>query len=153
MYVLVSGQTATTFPYSVDALKQDNPQVSFPDTISDELLASFDVLPVVRTNPQFDRATQALEQNGCSYNADLSRWETAWTIRDKTAEEIQADADTRAFDIRNERNRRLAHCDWTQLPDSPVNTATWATYRQELRDITEQTTFPDQVTWPVEPVS
>ena len=153
MYVLATGQAVTTFPYSVEALKRDNPQVSFPDTVSDELLASFDVLPVVSTNPQFDRATETVEQNGCSYNADLSRWETAWTIRDKTAEEIQADADSRAFDIRTERNSRLAQCDWTQLPDSPVNSAAWATYRQELRDLTAQATFPTEVTWPVEPVT
>lgn len=151
MYVLATGQAVTTFPYSVEALKRDNPQISFPDTVSDELLASFNVLPVVRTNPQFDRATEAVEQNGCSYNVDLSRWETAWVIRDKTAGEIQADADTRAFEIRNERNSRLAQCDWTQLPDSPVDIVAWSTYRQALRDLTQQPNFPHEVTWPSQP--
>lgn len=151
MYVLTTGQAVTTFPYSVEALKRDNPQISFPDTVSDELLASFNVLPVVRTNPQFDRATETVEQNGCSYNVDLSRWETAWVIRDKTAGEIQADADTRAFEIRNERNSRLAQCDWTQLPDSPVDIAAWSTYRQALRDLTQQPNFPHEVTWPSQP--
>jgi hypothetical protein len=28
--------------------------------------------------------------------------------------------------------------DWTQLADTPVDKTSWATYRQELRDITAQ---------------
>lgn len=54
-------------------------------------------------------------------------------------------------DVRDERNRRLASCDWTQLPDAPVNAATWAIYRQKLRDVPSQTGFPWQVEWPAEP--
>ena len=43
-------------------------------------------------------------------------------------------------DIRMRRNGLLARTDWTQLPDSPLSTDmknAWATYRQELRDLTE----------------
>lgn len=55
-------------------------------------------------------------------------------------------------DARAERGRRLAACDWTQLPDVPAGTAqAWATYRQALRDITEQPGFPTTITWPEEP--
>jgi hypothetical protein len=151
MYVLAPEQAAVTFPYSVSGLQKDNPQVSFPDTVSVELLASFNVFPVVSTNPDFDRETQVIEQNGCSYNADENRWETAWIIRDKTAQESQAELDSRAAQIRLERNNRLAQCDWTQLPDAPVDSTVWATYRQELRDLTAQATFPAEVAWPAEP--
>lgn len=153
MYVLAPDQAAPTFPYSVNTLQRDNPQVSFPDTLPDELLASFNVFPVVSTTPQFDRETQVVEQNGCSYNADENRWETAWIIRAKTSQESQAELDARAAELRRERNNRLAQCDWTQLPDSPADSAVWATYRQELRDLTEQASFPVEVTWPVEPVN
>lgn len=52
--------------------------------------------------------------------------------------------------IRIERNRRLADCDWTQLPDAPVDTAAWAVYRQALRDITLQPD-PFNIVWPIEP--
>ena len=151
MHVLAPDQAEITFPYSTSALKKDNPQVSFPDTVSDELLASVDVFPVVSTNPDFDRETQVVEQNGCSYNADENRWETAWIIRDKTPQESQAELDARAAQIRNERNSRLAQCDWTQLSDAPVDSTIWATYRQELRDLTTQSAFPAEVAWPVEP--
>lgn len=53
--------------------------------------------------------------------------------------------------IREERNAKLAQCDWTQLADAPVNNLAWANYRQQLRDITTQTGFPWEVTWPTQP--
>lgn len=56
-----------------------------------------------------------------------------------------------AEEIREERNNRLAVCDWTQLPDAPVDQTAWAFYRQELRDITDQEGFPANVIWPVPP--
>lgn len=52
--------------------------------------------------------------------------------------------------VRAQRNALLASCDWTQLPDSPVDKTAWATYRQELRDITTQSD-PFDIQWPVEP--
>ena len=60
----------------------------------------------------------------------------------------------RAAVVRAERDTLLLACDWTQLPDSPLDTtpkAAWATYRQELRDIPELTGFPNNFTWPSEP--
>jgi len=54
-------------------------------------------------------------------------------------------------DVREERNTRLAACDWTQLPDAPVDREAWAAYRQALRDITDQPDFPDNVEWPIPP--
>jgi len=36
---------------------------------------------------------------------------------------------------------------WTQLSDSPVDKAAWATYRQALRDITTQVD-PFNIKWP-----
>lgn len=53
--------------------------------------------------------------------------------------------------VRLERDRRLAACDWTQVADAPVDAATWAAYRQELRDIPQTFDDPDQVVWPTEP--
>ena len=56
------------------------------------------------------------------------------------------------------RNALLKESDWTQIPDSPLTTeqqAVWATYRQELRDITDnligsETTIED-APWPSAP--
>lgn len=55
--------------------------------------------------------------------------------------------------VRAERNAKLAASDWTQLPDAPLTTeqkAQWATYRQELRDVTTQSD-PFNIVWPVPP--
>lgn len=52
--------------------------------------------------------------------------------------------------VRAERNAKLAACDWTQLPDAPVDHAAWATYRQALRDVTNQSD-PFNIQWPVAP--
>lgn len=55
---------------------------------------------------------------------------------------------------RSVRNDLLAASDWTQMPDSPLSAsakAQWATYRQSLRDVPEQSGFPDDITWPTEP--
>jgi len=67
-----------------------------------------------------------------------------------TAEELQSRVDTQWTVIRIQRTQFLKDSDWTQLADSPVDKASWATYRQELRDITKQTD-PFQITWPKEP--
>ena len=69
----------------------------------------------------------------------------------------QADTDAKnqlkADEVRTERNQKLAESDWTQLPDAKtaVDTEAWATYRQQLRNITEQTGFPWNIEWPVRP--
>lgn len=56
-----------------------------------------------------------------------------------------------AEEVRAKRNQLLAESDWTQVADAPVDQTAWATYRQELRDITEQSGFPTDVIWPVAP--
>ena len=55
--------------------------------------------------------------------------------------------------VRAERNAKLVSSDWTQVADAPVSKEDWAVYRQELRDITIQESFPNDVTWPTEPLA
>lgn len=53
-----------------------------------------------------------------------------------------------------ERNMMLAASDWTVLPDSPLSESKqqeWKTYRQSLRDISDQEGYPENINWPVEP--
>lgn len=53
--------------------------------------------------------------------------------------------------VRRSRNQMLLETDWTQLEDSPVDKAAWATYRQALRDVPTQESFPWTVQWPEKP--
>lgn len=53
--------------------------------------------------------------------------------------------------VRNDRNKRLKETDWTQVADAPVDKTLWGQYRQSLRDIPSQNTFPWAVQWPDKP--
>ncbi len=69
--------------------------------------------------------------------------------------------DTSAIDFnaeerRETRNSLLAESDWTQMPDSPLNDtqkASWATYRQSLRDLSDHENWPFLLNtdWPTKP--
>ena len=64
----------------------------------------------------------------------------------------EAWSETLTGQLVSKRNELLQQSDWTQLPDSPADKEAWATYRQALRDLPEQTGFPIQVTFPTSPV-
>jgi len=58
--------------------------------------------------------------------------------------------------VRAERNSLLYASDWIVLPDAPMNEKTrieWITYRQALRDVPAQPTFPQKIDWPTPPKS
>jgi hypothetical protein len=55
---------------------------------------------------------------------------------------------------RMERNILLLRSDWAVLPDaqlSDAKKAAYLVYRQALRDVPEQSGFPDNITWPTKP--
>lgn len=54
--------------------------------------------------------------------------------------------------IRGWRNRELAACDWTQLPDVDLaNKSDWTIYRQALRDMMAQNEDPKLIVFPEPP--
>ena len=82
--------------------------------------------------------------------ADIAATETssAKTAAEQEAAYIaQCDANQASL-VRQERDTKLKSCDWTQVADSPVDKAAWATYRQALRDVPSQSSFPWDLTWP-----
>lgn len=75
---------------------------------------------------------------------------SAWLNAAKKAEEESV-----AEEVRSVRNKLLEEIDWTQTIDAPISAKSRSvlrTYRQKLRDITEQDGFPYEVEWPVKPV-
>jgi hypothetical protein len=57
-----------------------------------------------------------------------------------------------ASTIRQQRDRLLAKTDWTQGRDILETVSQkYVDYRQQLRDITSQPGFPEQVIWPTPP--
>lgn len=65
--------------------------------------------------------------------------------------EIEIPADYYFERLRLWRNSELKASDWTQVEDAPVDKSAWATYRQALRDLPNQSTNPDDLVFPVKP--
>lgn len=53
--------------------------------------------------------------------------------------------------LRSERTLLLAASDWTQVPDAPVDRLAWAEYREELRNLPENTEDLRNINWPIQP--
>lgn len=57
-------------------------------------------------------------------------------------------------ELRTERNRRLAECDWVAIRAFTTGTLVpdeWKTYMQALRDLPANTEDPENSVWPVPP--
>jgi len=151
MFIKITNDTPAN--YSLAQLRQDNPQVSFPQNIPDATLAEFDVYRLrPTTQPAYNIATERIEE-GVSAQQD-GEWVQVWNAVALTAEEVQQRNDSQSTSVRAERGNLLSACDWTQVDDSPltnVQKAAWATYRQSLRDISTQAGFPWTIDWPVAP--
>lgn len=145
-----------TYPYSRGQLQRDNPTVSFPNVMTEDILATYNVFPyTVASFPVHDMATQVCQQQTPVLQSD-GTWVLNWTVVEKTAEQIAEWNANRNAEVRNRRNSLLANSDWTQVADSPLSTevkAQWATYRQSLRDISSHENFPNlaDTDWPTEP--
>ena len=149
MYVKVLNNAVDTFPYSIAQLKLDNPNTSFPATMSDETLAEWNVFPVVLAErPTLNHDQTATMDSTPTLSEGV--WGLGWTVVAYTQDEL----DIISANVRDERDEKLNLCDWTQMPDSPLSDADktlWQTYRQALRDVPAQTNFPTDITWPTEP--
>jgi hypothetical protein len=141
-YVKVSGDNVETYPYSVALLKRDNPDISFPKAISAELLESYGVYPVVTG----DMPTASLTDD-LVFGSTPVKENNTWKIQVTKTQKNTTDAEAA---IRNQRNALLQETDWWALSDVTMS-AEMTTYRQALRDITNQEGFPYNVTWPSKP--
>lgn len=135
-----------TAPVPVD-YREAFPNVSFPQSGPEDAFLAEHGYAKVNMFKDHDRATQKLVNVPPYYEAP---WVYTVIVAEKTPEDLAAEKEAQWVIIRSERNRKLAECDWTQLPDAPVDAAVWATYRQALRDITTQSD-PYAIMWPEEP--
>lgn len=151
MYVKVSNGNVSVYPYSIRALKNDNPNTSFPKELSESVLNDYGVYEVVRSDqPDFDPQFQkVVEVDPVLQDGD---WVMSWEIQQKTQEEIDKDNASVSENMRAGRDERLAETDWWAVSDRTM-TAEQASYRQALRDITGHTNWPylNDDDWPTKP--
>jgi hypothetical protein len=153
MFVKITNGQVSQYPYTVGDLRKDNPNVSFPKNISDEVFASYGVFRIVEAPaPSYDDRTQRLvTQPPALVNG---QWTVTRAVVNKDQAQIDNEANQKAANVRKQRDNLLAETDWTQLIDSPFSNDTngvWQAYRQALRDIPEQAGFPWDVIWPTKP--
>ena len=147
-YVYLADDGAQTYPMTLTDLRRMRPEVSFPTDMTDADAAPFGFHPVLET-PQPAGKFQTLERSALRVDGV---WVEKWAATPWTQAQINAATEQQWSVIRAERNLRLAACDWTQLPDAPVDADAWVSYRQALRDITEQSD-PFNIVWPETPAA
>lgn len=133
--------------YTLGQFRRDNPNVSFPKLIPDELLADYDVYPYTTSDrPAYDRYTQLCVEGVFEQDAG-GAWSLPWVVESYTQEEAERS-------VRSRRDDLLQDTDWvvTKAFEADISVPTeWFTYRQALRDVPAQVGFPYNVTWPTKP--
>ena len=137
------------YPYSIQQLKIDGYNVSFPTDLTSGILEGFGVYSVQQTPMPNDYTKNIVEGTPTLVDGTYTQ---VWNQTDATQEEIDIKIENQWEQIRVARNEILTQCDWTILSDSPVSSSIedWKTYRQQLRDITNQSN-PFEVVWPTQP--
>lgn len=149
-YLKLNEDGSIDYPYSIETLKEENPNTSFTEVISVQLLNSYLIYKVNELSysndytKNYNELTPVLINNG---------YYQEWEVIEATQEEIEERVNSQWDQIRFIRNQYLAETDWTQLSDSPLIGETkenWIQYRQSLRDITDQED-PFNIIWPTKP--
>ena len=96
----------------------------------------------VEITPELHQSLLADNANGMIIQAGADGQPVAVPAPEPTSEQ-------KASAIRAKRNNLLASTDWWAVQDRTMTQAE-IDYRQALRDITDQQTFPDSVVWPTE---
>lgn len=86
-YALIEGGKVKTYPYSFARLRADNPDTSYPDKPSDEMLAGHNVYPVVHVDAP---AASAISKNVVEGQPKFVKgvWTQVWTEVDASPEEV-----------------------------------------------------------------
>ena len=137
-----------TYPYSLQQLKENNPNSSFPSEMTEAVMNEYNIFEV-RQTPKPNNYTKNIFE-GTPILVEGVYYQN-WEQTDASTSEINARIEAKWVEVRENRNQLLQECDWTQLGDIPNETKTiWQSYRQELRDVTSQSN-PFDIVWPVKP--
>ena len=156
MFVKATNGTVVQYPYTVGDLRRDNPNTSFPKNVPEATMASFNMYPVTyEAAPSYNPLTQSIVTSSEPSLID-GAWTLTKTVEDLTDEQLTSKNANTALDHRTTRDKLLRDTDWTQMNDSPLTNeakTAWATYRQELRDLSDLDAWPNLADedWPVEP--
>ena len=150
-YVQAQGDTFIRHIFDVEPTQWDADNYCYARRLTEEQVERFGVhKKQIVTPPYHDAATQHIEEGPALLIDGV--WTQNYIVSELDADESAAKVGAQWIVIRAERNKLLVASDWTQLPDAPVDAAAWATYRQALRDVTNQAN-PFAIVWPESPTS
>jgi hypothetical protein len=152
--------------------RQEFANMSLPRVWKAATLDALDLDPVLKSPAATTTAYQTSVRDGVVQDAN-GNWVENYVARDmfqdttdedgvtttkaehEAAYQATLDAAT-ATANRATRDKLLADTDWTQMNDSPLTNeakTAWATYRQELRDLSDLDAWPNLADedWPVAP--
>jgi hypothetical protein len=96
----------------------------------------------------FRKVTGSTDDGSAIESDNSADWGVTWTQVETKQSELTAAEPLKA--LRAERDRLIAATDWWASSDLTMTSAQTA-YRQALRDITDDATSLDDVTWPTAP--
>lgn len=126
------------------AFKRQNPDVSFPEILTDDELQPFDVAVLNYPAPPTPASNQKV------VDAGVENVDGVWTVKYELAQMDQQETRAYAESVRQRRNQMLSETDWRFRSDLTPSQE-WKDYCQALRDITTQSGFPFNVVWPNQP--
>lgn len=154
MYCRVKNGEVIAYPYDFRRLASENKNMMFSAHPTPSELANFNVYRVYsNTIDPYDATTHKVVKADKPVLID-GKWTIINTVLPLTEDEIAVRYAEKSEVIRDRRDSLLVSSDWTQGNDSPLDNASrqlWASYRQNLRDITSQEGFPYDVVWPTKP--
>ena len=152
-YIHAENSIVIEYPYSIEKLRSDNPETSFPAVMSEEELNAWGVYSVEEQNPPaYNERLESIRYKGPELNSEIGSWVVKWEKRSHTADEMKLITKAESSIVRTKRNDLLQKSDYTQLNDFPGTESDklkYQTYRQALRDLPNQEGFPWELSWPV----
>ncbi len=127
MFALVKDGAVVRYPYTPTDAKFDNPNASIPSAPSDSDMEPVGAFRVFFTTQPAVTAQQVLAEGIPTFNAEANRWEQSWLVRDKTVEEMAAEAAALQQSIVAATQARLDDFARTRNYDGILSACTYAT--------------------------
>lgn len=163
-YAKVNETLLVKYPYGFSNLQEENPHTYyglsqdvielFPTTEAAILRNENLVEVVIEEISPYDSRLQYVEYGSAPVH-ESGQWILKTFVLDKSQAQLEQEEENAWVQIRDERNRRIGMCDWTQIADVSLTgdqKVAWTTYRQALRDLPQTQTNPFNIIWPDEPI-
>jgi len=144
MYAKIVDGELQKFPYSIEEMRSENPDLEIPDEPSDIDLA-------------LCSAKRAVVGPAPAKSSRTHWFQTTFSDNDDGSVTIsyiahELDRGLAEFNMRDARDSALTRCDWVitrAFEEGTAVPANYLAYRQALRDLPSQPGFPYDYVWPI----